>query len=141
MRKDGYGVGEAEAPPLPPHSIIAEQELLGALLAQPNTWPQVVRLKPEHFFEGLHARIFEAIMEMATAGKPISAMVLHARFKDDATLAEIGGTAVSRPPHRRCSAANQPSSIMRTIFENWQRAAWSSALAGKPNSELLRSQA
>ena len=49
-------VGHAE--PMP-HSIEAEQQLLGAILTNNEILDRVSSiLKPEHFFEPVHARIF-----------------------------------------------------------------------------------
>jgi replicative DNA helicase len=77
-----------------PHNLEAEQALLGRLLADSHTaWPLVgSRLKPGDFYEPVHARIFEAIAELAGPGKIASPVTLHNAFNKDETLAEIGGT-------------------------------------------------
>jgi replicative DNA helicase len=46
----------------PPHNAEAEQALLGAILANNATYHRVAEfLRPEHFADGVHGRIFEAI--------------------------------------------------------------------------------
>src|SRR5687768_15912276 len=79
---------------LPPHNMEAEQALLGRLLSDSQSaWPLIgPRLKPDHFFEPVHARIFDAIAKLAGAGKIASPVTLHNAFDGDETLAEIGGT-------------------------------------------------
>jgi hypothetical protein len=51
----------ADAYRVPPHNLEAEQSLLGAILVNNEAWDRVAGfLAPEHFFEAVHARIFEA---------------------------------------------------------------------------------
>src|SRR5687768_14116882 len=80
-------------PQLHPHNTEAEQGLLGALLAESAaTWPLVrSSLKPAHFFEPVHARLYEAIDTLASAGKIASPVTVKNAFDKDETLAEIGG--------------------------------------------------
>jgi replicative DNA helicase len=77
-----------------PHNTEAEQALLGRLLADSQTaWPILgPRLKPDHFFEPVHARLFEAISALASTGRIASPIAIQNAFDSDPTLAEIGGT-------------------------------------------------
>jgi len=53
-----------------PHNIEAEQALLGALLINNDAYDRVSDfLRSEHFFEPLHAKIFEIISSLVAAGK------------------------------------------------------------------------
>src|ERR671919_2144327 len=53
-----------------PHNIEAEQALLGAILVNNEAFYRVSDfLKPEHFFEPLHAKIFELAGSLIRAGK------------------------------------------------------------------------
>ena len=81
-------------PLLPPHNTEAEQGLIGALLADSaTTWPLVrAALKPAHFFEPVHSRLYEAIDILASAGKIASPVTVKNAFDKDETLAEIGGS-------------------------------------------------
>ena len=46
---------------LPPSNLAAEQALLGILLAN-NKWHELTpNLRPEHFFDPLHGRLYAAI--------------------------------------------------------------------------------
>ena len=56
-------VGTCDSDTLLPHNFEAEQSVLGALLADSTaTWPLIATLlKPEHFHEGLHARILRRL--------------------------------------------------------------------------------
>jgi len=54
----------------PPHNIEAEQALLGALLINNDAYDRVSDfLKPEHFFEPLHAKIYEILATLVVSGK------------------------------------------------------------------------
>lgn len=75
-------------------NIELEQAILGTLLGDSALvlWPQVVTaIKPEHFSEPLHSRIYEAVAKQAVAGVPPSLMTLKTMMAQDATLNEVGG--------------------------------------------------
>jgi replicative DNA helicase len=85
-------MSEADAIPAP-HNIEAEQGLLGALLADSSgTWPLIRgQSKPDHFYDPLHARLYEAIDTLAGAGKVASPVTVKNYFDQDQTLAEVDG--------------------------------------------------
>lgn len=76
-----------------PFSMEAEQAILGAMLI----YPSVVRdvndqdLVKEDFFAENHQRIFEAMMTLADAGKPVEATGLISRLQDTGELSIVGG--------------------------------------------------
>ncbi len=77
---------------VPPHNLEAEQSLLGAILVNNEAWDRVAGfLAPEHFFEAVHARIYEATASLIRTGKLASPVTLKTYFERDATLNEIGG--------------------------------------------------
>src|SRR6202046_2549874 len=54
----------------PPHNLEAEQALLGAVLINNDAFDRVSDfLRPEHFSEELHRRIFEITAQLIRAGK------------------------------------------------------------------------
>ncbi len=76
----------------PPHNLEAEQALLGAILVNNEACDRVTAfLDPSHFFEPVHARIFEAAATLIRAGKLASPVTLKTYFERDETLKEIGG--------------------------------------------------
>jgi replicative DNA helicase len=76
----------------PPHNIEAEQAVLGALLFDNEVYQRVGDfLKPDHFYDPLHARIFESASQLIIAGSLADAVVLRSRFERDPGMAEIGG--------------------------------------------------
>src|SRR5690348_11730207 len=66
-----------EAMRTPPHSLEAEQAVLGGLMLDNNTWEQVAdRVVEEDFYRQDHRLIFRAMVELTEAGKPFDAVTL-----------------------------------------------------------------
>ncbi|MBU6416748.1 MAG: replicative DNA helicase, partial [Xanthomonadaceae bacterium] len=60
---------------VPPHSIEAEQSVLGGLMLVGEAWDQVAdRITEEDFYRREHRLIFRAIGELAMGGKPCDAV-------------------------------------------------------------------
>ncbi|MGX6647587.1 replicative DNA helicase [Maricaulaceae bacterium MS644] len=82
----------ASEPFAPPHNIEAEQALLGALLFDNEVYQRVGDwLKPDHFYDPLHARIYETASQLIIGGSLADAVVLKSKFERDPGMAEIGG--------------------------------------------------
>jgi replicative DNA helicase len=78
----------------PPHNVEAEQQLLGALLCNNGVYERVAAIvKPEHFYDPVHARIFETIIGHVQRDQIATPVTLRAFFDDDPGLAELGGLA------------------------------------------------
>jgi len=77
-----------------PCNIEAEQALLGVLLVNNESLQHIGdQLRHEHFYEPLHARIFEAIHKFHDKGLIANPVTLRHYFDQDAALADIGGGA------------------------------------------------
>jgi replicative DNA helicase len=77
-----------------PHSIEAEQQLLGALLTNNDLFDRIASvIKPDHFYDPVHARIFEVASARISKNNLASPVTLKAFMADDAGLAELGGPA------------------------------------------------
>ena len=90
------GQQAASSPEQPglPHSIEAEQNLLGALLVNNDVYDRVSSLVSEaHFFDPLHGRIFEVIARRIQKNALASPVTVKAFLENDPGLAEIGGPA------------------------------------------------
>ena len=74
-----------------PHNIEAEQALLGAILINNEAASKVTFLAPEHFFEGVHGRIFEAATKLIERGQIATPVTLKHFFEGDDALADVGG--------------------------------------------------
>ncbi|WP_339741473.1 replicative DNA helicase [uncultured Maricaulis sp.] len=76
-----------------PHNLEAEQAFLGALLYDNEIFHRIADwLKPEHFYDPVHGRIFETASDLIGRGSLADAVVLKTQFDRDDGLREIGGT-------------------------------------------------
>src|SRR4051794_30375579 len=80
--------------PQRPANIEAEQGLLGAILVNNAAHRRVSGIvRPEHFANAVHGRIFGAIGEMIERGAPADAVMIKNALGEDATLVPFGGVA------------------------------------------------
>ncbi len=77
-----------------PHSIEAEQQLLGAILTNNDVFDRVASIiKPDHFFDPVHRRIYELAAGRIHKNALASPVTLKAFMEDDEGLKELGGPA------------------------------------------------
>jgi replicative DNA helicase len=77
---------------VPPHSEIAEKSVLGALLLDRDAVVAVVEfLRPEHFYEEKHQRIFDVIIDLYQEREPVDVVTVTEKLKKDKNLKLIGG--------------------------------------------------
>jgi replicative DNA helicase len=75
--------GEPIAFRQPPHNIEAEQALLGAILVNNEALDRVSSfLKIEHFYEPIHAQVFEIAGKLIQAGKQATPITLRTFFEN-----------------------------------------------------------
>ena len=87
----GAGIEAAESVP---HSIEAEQQLLGAILTNNDIFDRVAAIiSPQHFYDPVHARIFETAAARINRNALASPVTLRAFLEDDEGLKELGGPA------------------------------------------------
>lgn len=78
----------------PPHNIDAEQSVLGSLLIDHETLPQVSRfLKPEDFYLESHKLVYDAVLDLDEVGEPIDLVTVTEYLKKKGNLDKIGGAA------------------------------------------------
>ncbi|MEO1347097.1 MAG: replicative DNA helicase, partial [Pseudomonadota bacterium] len=87
----GVSVQDAETMP---HSIEAEQQLLGAILTNNDIYDRVASvITAEHFYDPVHARIFDIASARIAKNNLASPVTLKAFMEDDEGLKELGGPA------------------------------------------------
>jgi len=112
---------------VPPHSIEAEQSVLGGLMLVGEAWDQVAdRLVEEDFYRREHRLIFRAIGQLAGAGQPCDAVTLGEWFERHGETANVGGVAyLAELANNTPSAANiaayadivRDKSVLRKLIE------------------------
>ena len=77
-----------------PHSIEAEQQLLGAILTNNDVYDRIASIiGARHFYEPVHARIFDIAAARIAKNNLASPVTLKAFMEDDEGLQELGGAA------------------------------------------------
>jgi len=77
-----------------PQNVEAEAALLGALMIDNRLVEDVqLKLRPDHFFEPLHGRIYESILRMTDANRVANPVTLKPMFDGDEAMKEVGGPA------------------------------------------------
>ncbi|MDQ2092618.1 replicative DNA helicase [Rhodalgimonas zhirmunskyi] len=85
---------EIQSPETIPHSIEAEQQLLGAVLTNNDVYDKIASIiGPQHFYDPVHARIFETAAARISKNALASPVTLKAFFEEDEGLKELGGPA------------------------------------------------
>ena len=101
---------------VPPHSIEAEQAVLGGLMLSPESWERVAdRISEEDFYRRDHRLIFRAINQLSEKDQPCDAVTLGEWFESQGlSIRSAGSPTSSRSPTLR--RARPISSPMRTSF-------------------------
>ena len=75
-----------------PQNLEAEQALLGAILANNKAYEKVSEyLRPHHFADSIHAKIFEVISKLIQRGHIADVITLKNYFEQEGSLNEVGG--------------------------------------------------
>ncbi len=77
---------------LPPHSIEAEQSVLGGLLLNNEAWDKIGDIiAEEDFYRDDHRRIYQAISKLIADNKPADVLTVAERLQINGELQNIGG--------------------------------------------------
>ncbi len=107
---NGFGAGRGSAPRseekvvrfssqdvhrAPPHSVEAEQGVLGSILLSPNeTIPEcVVKISEDHFYIPSHQTVYRVLIEQWNAAQAIDLITFTQTLRDQNLLEVIGGAS------------------------------------------------
>ncbi len=77
---------------LPPHSLEAEEAILGSLLIDPDAIFEVASfLRPEAFYRNKNRRVYEAMIALNDNSVPIDLLTLNDELRRREQLDEVGG--------------------------------------------------
>jgi len=118
---------KTDALKVPPHSLQAEQAVLGGLMLDNNAWDSVADLvSEEDFYRRNHRLIFRAIAQLAEQGNPLDAVTLSEWLEQNNLLNDVGGlSALGTLAQNTPSAANikayagivRENSVMRQLID------------------------
>ncbi|HEY5790112.1 MAG TPA: replicative DNA helicase [Gammaproteobacteria bacterium] len=104
--------GSVDALKVPPHSIEAEQSVLGGLLLDNASWDRVAdRIAEEDFYRRDHRLVFRAAKALIERGDPCDAVTLAERLTATGDLDDAGGLA-----YLGTLARNTPSAANITAY-------------------------
>ncbi len=85
---------QLDAARTPPHSIEAEQSVLGGLLLDNTAWDRIGDVITEaDFYRGDHRTIFQHIAQLIEHNKPADALTVAESLERSGKLVEVGGQA------------------------------------------------
>lgn len=96
MSEDYYYAPDhaVESLKIPPHSIQAEQAVLGGLMLDNQTWDSVAdKINEEDFYRRDHRLIFSAIAQLAEKQDPFDVVTLSEALEANDELQNVGGLA------------------------------------------------
>ncbi|TRZ63968.1 MAG: replicative DNA helicase, partial [Rhodocyclaceae bacterium] len=93
---------------LPPHSIEAEQSLIGGLLLDNSAWDRIADIVNEtDFYRDDHRRIFRRIRQLVEQAKPADVVTVFEAIEKHNEIEQAGGLAyLSEIANNTPSAAN-----------------------------------
>ena len=105
---------------VPPHNMVAEESLLGAMLLSRDAIADVLEtVSVEHFYRPAHARVFEAIHDLYAAGNPADAVTVAEVLERNDTLEAIGGLDGLLSLQMNTPATSNAGSYARIVHENF----------------------
>lgn len=79
---------------VPPHSIEAEQAVLGGLMIDNSAWERVADLVSDSdFYRHDHRLIFRAIVNLTGRNQPFDVVILSEQLESEGVLEQVGGLA------------------------------------------------
>ncbi|SPJ33676.1 replicative DNA helicase [Kushneria phyllosphaerae] len=83
---------ETAALKVPPHSLEAEQSVLGGLMLDNQAWDEIAdRLVSDDFYRIEHRDVFKAMVRLAEEGRPFDVVTLSEELESHDRLGRVGG--------------------------------------------------
>ncbi len=102
----------------PPHSIETEQALLGAILVNNEAYFEAsTRIDAIHFYEPLHAQIFETIGRLIDKGRVAAPLSVAHYLEGDPVLQEVGGASYLANLAAAATAIIHAGDYAQSIFD------------------------
>ena len=77
---------------IPPHDLVAEQSVLGAVFISPETMTSLAdELTPEDFYKPANKIVFKTMLSLLEKGEPIDATTMISALTNQGDISNIGG--------------------------------------------------
>jgi replicative DNA helicase len=116
-----------ESPKVPPHSLEAEQSVLGGLMLSSTAWDKIAdKITEVDFYREDHRLVFRAIHDLHESSRPCDAVTVTEWFESHGKVAQVdGGNYISQLANNTPSAANvgayadivREKSILRSLID------------------------
>ncbi|TDQ49948.1 replicative DNA helicase [Permianibacter aggregans] len=98
----------------PPHSIEAEQAVLGGLMLDAGAWERVAEaIVADDFYREDHRKIFKAMAKLSAASQPVDAVTVFEQLELEGEASSVGGL-----PYLADLAKNTPSAANILSYAN-----------------------
>lgn len=93
--------------PVPPHSLHAEQSLIGAIVMRNDAYWEIPRVTPADFYRAEHVVLWAAIESLAASDRPFDLLTLSTHLESSGQLEAAGGLSyLGAVITETCTAAN-----------------------------------
>lgn len=116
--------GAMTGPPLTlPHSIEAEQALIGCVLYDNASLHRITPPPPEAFHEPVHGRVWAMILDLSAKGRLADPTLLAPRLADDEAFRSVGGLAYLADLIDKAPPASAAEEYARAVVDHARRRA------------------
>ena len=106
---------------VPPNDLDMEGAVLSAILLSTEAFDQAYEfLRAEHFYSDANRRIYEAIIELHQAGRPVDVVSVAGWLRDRERLGQIGGTPYLAQLTDATPAVAHVEAHARVVREKWR---------------------
>src|SRR5690606_27631983 len=106
---------------VPPHDLDAEAAVLSSIFLEPDAFDRVQEtLKSDHFYSDANRRIFDSVMQLQQAGRPVDEVSVAGYLRDRERLQQIGGTPYLAQLADATPAVSHVEAHAKTIREKWR---------------------
>lgn len=102
---------------LPPHSIEAEQALLGSILISPTAWIFAAQLRDDDFYRADHRLIFGAITTLQRSNRAIDYLTVTDHLAQQGRIDAAGGLAYIARLVKDTPSADNAETYAATVIE------------------------
>ena len=106
---------------VPPSDLDAEAAVLSAILLDPDSFDRVQEiLQPMHFYADANRRIYEAVVDLTSNGRPVDIVSVAGFLRDKGRLQQVGGSPYLAQLSDATPAVAHVEAHAKVIREKWR---------------------